>query len=132
MAIQLSHKSLAEAHHFAVALASDAEVRTALATAHRQCGQRVLKGLFEAQELQNREVYRSMETQSALVGTDSRVELYAIAEVHLNLTLVVDPGHTERDDALRLYDALHNLRLLKLRMLVVDVLDGFEHFSNSL
>ena len=121
--IQLSHKRLAEVHHLVVALTADAEVATALATAHRQCGQCILECLFETQELQNAQVYRRVETKTALIRTDSAVELHAIADVHLHLALVVDPGHTESGDALRLYDALNDLGFFEFRMLVVNVFD---------
>ena len=73
-----------------------------------------------------------METQSTLVGADGAVELYTIAQVHLYLALVVDPGNAERDDALRFNDSFYNLRFLELRMLVVDVLDRFKHFAYCL
>ena len=73
-----------------------------------------------------------METQSALVGTDCRVELDAVAQVHLYFALVVDPGHAEGDDALGFHDALHNLRFLKLRVLVVDVFDRFQNLAHCL
>ena len=64
-----------------------------------------------------------MEAQSALIRTDGRVELYAVADVHLNLTLVVDPGYAECGDALGLHQALDDFRFLKLRMLVIYILD---------
>ena len=64
-----------------------------------------------------------MEAQSALVGADSTVELYAVTKVHLHLALVIDPGHTEGDDTLRLHDALYDLGLLKFGMLIIDILD---------
>ena len=73
-----------------------------------------------------------METQTALVRTDGTVELNAVADVHLYLALVIDPGHTESGDALWFYDALHDFSLLKLRMLIVHVLDRFKHFAYSL
>ena len=50
MAIQLAHKSITELHHFIVRFAFGIEVRAAFATAHRQCGQRILEDLFESQE----------------------------------------------------------------------------------
>ena len=63
-----------------------------------------------------------MEPQSALVGTYRAVELDAVAYVYVDLSLVVNPGNTERYDALGLYDALHDLSFLKLRVLVIDIL----------
>ncbi len=73
-----------------------------------------------------------METQSAFVRADGAVELYAVADVHLHLAFVVDPGHAEGGDALGFHDALHDLCLLKFGMLVVDVLDRGQHFSHGL
>ena len=64
-----------------------------------------------------------MEAQSTLIRTNSTVELYTVAEVYLHLALVVNPGHTERDDALWFDDALYDLGLLKLWMLIIDILD---------
>ena len=73
-----------------------------------------------------------MESQSALIGADGTVELDAVAQVHLYLALVVNPGYAERDDALRFHDALDNFRLLELRMLVIDILNRLQHFTYCL
>ncbi len=64
-----------------------------------------------------------MEAESSLVRSDRAVELDAVAEVGLNLTVVVDPGDTENEDSVRLYESLNDLSLLKLRMLVINFLD---------
>lgn len=42
-----------------------------------------------------------METETALVGTESRVELHTVTLVDLALALVVLPDNAELDDALR-------------------------------
>ena len=73
-----------------------------------------------------------MEAQTSFVGADGAVELHAVADVHLYLALVVDPGHAEGGDALGLHDALHYLGFLKLRVLVVHVLDALQDFAHSL
>ena len=73
-----------------------------------------------------------MEAETALIGTDGTVELDAVTGVGLHLTLVVNPGYAEGEDTVRLYQTLHNLGLLKLGMLVVHILDGFQNFLNSL
>ena len=114
---------MAETHDFGIALSSGSKVATALTTTHRQCGECVLECLFEAQELQDTQIYRGMETQTALVRANGTVELHTIANVHLNLALVVDPGNAERGDALWLHDTLHNLSLLKFGVLIVHVFD---------
>ena len=63
-----------------------------------------LKNLLEAEELDDAKVNGRMQTQTALIRADRRVELYAVAAVHLNLAVIVNPRHTEHDLALRLGD----------------------------
>ena len=132
VAVQLGHKALAEAHHFHVALAVGVKVRAALAAAHGQGGQAVLEGLLEAQELQDALIDRGMEAQAALVGADGAVELHAVAAVHLHLTGIVHPRHTEGDDALRLHQALDQTGLLVLGVLFHNGLDALQHLAHSL
>ena len=132
VAEQLAHEGLAEAHDLGIALAAGAEVRAALAAAHGQRGQCVLERLLEAKELQDREVNGGVEAQTALVRTDGRIELHAVAQVHLHLTFIIDPRHAEGDDALRFYEALYQLRLLKLWVLVVDFFNTHEHLAHGL
>ena len=50
-----------------------------------------------------------METETALVGTESRVELHTVALVDLALALVVLPDNAELDDALGDGDDLESL-----------------------
>ena len=132
VAIELSHEGLAETHDLSVALAAGCEIRAALAAAHRQRGECILEGLLEAEEFQDRQVNRGVEAKTAFVRANSRVELHAVANVDLHLTLVVDPGYTEGHDALGLNQTLDGLSLLELGMLIVDVLNGFEHFFHCL
>lgn len=73
-----------------------------------------------------------METQTALVGTNGAVELYAVTRVDMHFTFVVDPGHTEYVDALGLYETLNNTGFLEFGMLVVHILDRNEHFFHCL
>ena len=73
-----------------------------------------------------------MEAQAALVRADGAVELHAVAEVHLHLALVIDPGHAERDDALGFYEALDELGLLELGVLVIDLFNAHEHLAHGL
>ena len=108
------------------------KVRAALAAAHGQGGQAVLEGLLEAEELQDALIDRRMEAQAALVGADGAVELDAVAAVHLDLALVIDPGHTEGDDALRLDQTLDEGGLLVLGMLLHDGLDALQNLADSL
>ena len=132
VAIELGHEGLAETHDLSVALSAGSEVGAALATAHGECGECVLECLLKAEELQDGEVDRGVEAQTAFVRANGGIELYAIADVDLYFAFVVDPGYTERDDAFGFHKALDELCLLKLRMLVVDVLDGFQYFFHCL
>ena len=103
-----------------VALALGVEVGAALAAAHGEGGERVLEDLLEGEELEDAEVDRGMEAQAALVGADGAVHLDAEAAVDLYLALVVDPGDAEHDDALGHADALEDLGLAVLGVLVED------------
>ena len=69
-----------------------------------------------------------METKTSLIWSDSRVELYSVTCVCLNFTVVVNPSNLECKDTLRLYDTLNDLSLLKLRVLVVYLLDRLQYF----
>ena len=90
------------------------KVSAALAAAHGQAGQAVLEALLKAEELDDGEVDRGVETQAAFVGTDGRVELHTVAAVDLDLAGIVHPRHTEQDDALGLDQALDQTCLLVL------------------
>ena len=92
------------------------KVSAALAAAHGQAGQAVLEALLKAQELQDRQVDRGVETQAAFVGTDGRVELDAVAAVDLDLTGVVHPGHTECDHPFGFNNSFNNSLFRKFRM----------------
>ena len=111
---ELGHEALAEGHDLTVGLALGVEVGAALGTAHRQGREGVLEDLLEAQELEDGEVHGRVQAQTTLVGPDGRVELDAVAAVDLDLALVIDPGHAEDDDALRLDEALEKGVLLVL------------------
>ena len=108
VAVQLGHKALAERHNLAVGLALGVEVGAALAAADGQAGQGIFKDLLKAQEFDNAQIHRRMETQAALVGADGAVELHAVAAVDLNFTVVVHPRYAEHNLALRLGNALQN------------------------
>jgi hypothetical protein len=132
VAEQLGHEALAKTHHFVVRLALGVEVRTALAAAHGQGGERVLEHLLEAEELENGDVHARVQAQAALVGADCAVEFDAVAAVHLNLALVVDPGHAEHQLTLRLYHSLKDLVLFVLRITIQSRLQRLEHLGHCL
>ena len=132
VAVQLGHKALAETHDLGIRLAVGVKVSAAFAAAHGQAGQAVLEALLKAQELQDRQVDRGVETQAAFVGTDGRVELDAVAAVDLDLASVIYPGHTEHDDALGLDQALDQTGLLVLGVGSHNGLQALEDFLNSL
>ena len=116
MAEQFRHEALAETHDFAVAAALAGrvgalfriEVRTAFAAAHRQRRQRVFENLLEAEEFQNGEVDRRIETETAFVRADGRIELDAVAAIDTDDAFVVNPRNAEDDRAFRLDDPFQN------------------------
>ena len=117
VAVEFGHEALAEFHNFVVGLALRVEVGTALAAANRQTRQRIFENLLEREELQNAEVDTGVETQAALVRTNRRVHLDAVAAVDVSHVLVVLPRHAEGDDAFRLNEALQKFRVAVLRIL---------------
>ena len=88
---KLCHKALAESHYLAVGLALGVKIGAALAAAHRQTCKAVLEYLLEAQEFYYGSAYGGVKSQTALVRSDSGVELAAETAVHLNVALVVNP-----------------------------------------
>ena len=132
MSVKLGHEALAEHHNLAVALALRVEIGTALAAADGQTGQGVLENLLEAKELDDTKVNGRVQTQTALIRTDRRVELYAVAAVHMNLAVIVDPRHAEHDLALRLGETLQDTGSLILRVCFNDRLQSGENFRCSL
>ena len=132
MAIELGHEGLAEVHDLVVGLALGVKVGTALAAAHGKGGQAVLEDLLQAQELEHTQGDRRVKAQTALVGSNGRVELDTIAAVDLDLALVIDPGDTEHNDALGLDEALKQGGLLVLGMGVERRLDGAEDLGRGL
>ena len=68
-----------------------------------------------------------MQTAAALVGADGAVELYAVAAVYLNVSVVVHPAYAEGDDALGLNDALGNAGLYVVGALVKNGLEAFQN-----
>ena len=65
-----------------------------------------------------------MQAQAALVGADGAVVLHAVAAVDTDHALVIDPRHTEGDDALGLDEALQQTSLLVLFFVAFH--NGFE------
>ena len=131
VALQFGHEALAEPHDFVVALSFGIEIRSALAAAHGQRGQRILEDLFEGQEFQDAEVDAGMEAQSALVGADGAVHLDAESTVNLNVALVIEPRHAEHKDALGLDDTFEQTRRLVLGVLGEDQPERVEHFCTA-
>ena len=108
------------------------KVGAALAAAHGEGGQGVFEDLLEAEELDDGQVDRRVEAQTALVGADRGVELHTVATVDLNLAVVIDPGNAEDDDALGLDEALHEAGFFPLGVLVDDMLEALKDFINGL
>ena len=140
MAVEFRHEALAETHDLAIAAALAGgvgallrvEVRTSLAAAHREGREGVLEDLLEGEELEDREVHRRIEAETALVRPDRRVHLNAVAAVHAHGARVVHPRHAEHDHALRLHHALQNGFFLVGLVRVDDGGEGGQHLVNGL
>lgn len=65
----------------------------------RTACQSILEDLLEAQELQDRQIDRGVESETTLVGTQRRVELHTVSAVDLELALVIFPDHAELNDS---------------------------------
>src|SRR3954469_23141420 len=132
MAKQLGHEALAEAHDLAVALALGIEIGAALAAAHRQAGQRVLEGLLESEELQDRAVDRRVEADSALIGADRIVVLDPVAALDPDIVVVGLPADPERDHPVRLGDSAQDLPAVVILLVGDEVEDVLGHFLDRL
>ena len=85
-----------------------------------------------SEKFQNAQIHRSVEAKSSFIGADGGVELHAIADVHLHFAFIIDPRHTESDDALGFYQAFEQRSALPFGVLIVDVSDAEEHLVNGL
>ena len=129
---KLEDEGLAETHDFAITLATGREVATALTTAHRQSCQSVLEGLLKAEELENGQIDRCVETDTAFIRAYSVVELYAVAYIVLDFALIINPSNAEGEDTVRLDNALYDFIALELGVLVVDLFNRHEDFLHCL
>ena len=132
VAVQSGHKALAETHDLGVGLAGGIEVGTALGAADGQAGQAVLEGLLKAQELDDALIHVLLETQAALVGADSAVELAAPAAVGMPLAGIIAPHHAECEHTLGLHHAAQQVHLLILGVLLDHRLQRGQDLLNSL
>ena len=129
---KLGHEALAEAHDLPVGFALGIKIAAALTAADGQAGQAVLEDLLEAQEFDDGGVDGGMETQTALVGTDGRVELNAVTAVHLHVAVVIHPGNAEHDGTFGLNQTLQDAPLFDGRILCHHGLQGFQYFFDGL
>lgn len=110
--VELPHEGNAELADLVVGFALGVKVASSLTTTHVQAGKSILEDLLETQELEDRQVHCRVETETALVGTESRVKLDAVALVDIALALVIFPDNTELDNALGDGDNLESLLVL--------------------
>ena len=73
-----------------------------------------------------------MEAQTAFIGADGGTELNPITPVHVDLTIVVHPGHAEGNHPLRLHKGLDDPVLFIFRMLVHDQVQAFQNLQDCL
>src|SRR5690606_13530252 len=102
VAVELLHERLAESHDLVVRFALRVKVCASLSASEWQTGECIFKNLFKSQKFEDAKVYGRVEPESAFVGADGRVHLYAVAAVYVDLSVVVGPAHPEGDHPLRL------------------------------
>ena len=124
VAPQFQHECLAETHYFCIWLTAWREVRSTFTTTHRKSSQWVLEGLFECQELQNSQVYRAVETDTAFVRADSVVVLYTVTHVGLDVTFVVHPSDAELVYAIWNTQTFNQVYFVEFRVFVVFLFDS--------
>ena len=73
-----------------------------------------------------------MEAESAFIGADGAVELHAVTDVYLHITIVVEPRHAEHHDALGFNHAFNNFCFLEFGVFVVNILNGRKNFFHCL
>lgn len=73
-----------------------------------------------------------METDTAFVRANGVVMLNTVPHVGLHLTFVVDPGDTEREDAVGNAKTFNQVVTVELGVFVVSFLNGTQHFRNGL
>ncbi len=84
VALQLSHKTLAEAHNRCRTLPLGSEVAAAFAATDGQRSQRVLKICSKPKNFDNGQIHRGVQAQAALIGADSAVELHTVAAIYMH------------------------------------------------
>ena len=129
---EFGHEGLAESHHFAIRFAPRIEVGPTFAGPHGKGRQAVLEGLFEAQELENAEVDRGVESESTFVGANGIVELDPVAPVDTYISFIVLPLHTEDDGAIGFGHALEDSGLSVSWIGEDERDDGLGHFIHGL
>ncbi len=130
--VELVHERLAEAHDLGIRTPVRVEVAAALRAADSLAGQCVLEDLLEAEELDDRQVDRRVEAQTALVGAEHRRELDAEAAVDLQPAGVVDPRDAEDDLALGLDEPLQDAVSTNSRVRLEHRRDRLEHLVDGL
>ena len=73
-----------------------------------------------------------METKTALVRADCRVELYPVTAVYLHLACVIDPCHTEADETLGVSHTAEDIVRLNFGALLDNLFKGAENLLNRL
>jgi hypothetical protein len=129
---QLGHERLAKPHDFVVGFCLRIEISAALASAHRQGSERILKHLFKGEKLQDAGVDRRVESEAPFVRPYGAIHLDAKPAIYLDSALVVDPGNAELDQPLRLNKTFKDLPVPIFFIPLNGGFDGLENFGNRL
>src|SRR5690606_24753610 len=118
MPIELGHKALTKAHHFAIAFVFGVEIRPAFGAADRHARQSVFECLFKSEEFDSAEGYRRVKAQATFIGAKGAVESDSEAAIDLHFATVILPRYTKDNLSFRLTDALDNFLLGVFRVFV--------------
>ena len=132
VAIQSCHKGLAETHDLSITLACRIKVGTALAAADRKACQGILEDLLKAEELDDSRIDVRLETKAAFVRSDRSVELAAVADVGVDIAVVIFPDYAESEHTLRLHHTAEKIDFFVFRMLINNRSERRKNFFDCL
>jgi hypothetical protein len=132
MAKQLAHEGLAKTHYLFVALGLWVEIRTTFSPTQWQGSEAVLEDLLKGEEFQDSEIHAGVKSQPTLKGPEGAIHLDSKASIDLDLSLIIDPGYSEHDDSLGLYDALQDSSAPVSGIRLENRPDRFDDFTDCL
>ena len=132
MALELQHERLAEPHHFVFGLTFRIKVRTTFTATDRKAGQGIFEDLFKTKELDDAQVHRRVEAETALIWPEDGIKLNTETTVDLDIPLVINPRNTEDNLTFRLGETLDEPFICIVIVFTEDVLQTAEDLLSGL